>query len=160
MLENFDKRVVQFLGLGSGSEIIEEDLIMASLLERETITDDERPVVAGILFKRLEADWPLQVDAAVQYGVASSNLDSSGTTDEYWPILTSEDIDSDSKYNTYKYPGLPPAPISNPGISALEAAVAPEDSEYWYYIHDPDGNIHYAVTLEQHNENVRKYLGK
>lgn len=160
MLENFDRRVVQFLGLGSGSDVLEDDLIMASMLERETITDEERPVVAGILFKRLEADWPLQVDAAVQYGIVSSELDTSGSTDDYWPTLTKADLDSNSRYNTYKFIGLPPAPISNPGISSIEASVSPEESEYWYYIHDSDGVIHYATTLDEHNENVREYLGK
>jgi len=131
---------------------LEEVVILASLLERETITDEERPIVAGILLNRLNADWPLQVDASVQYALGDSK--------EWWPRpLTRDQIENTtSRYNTYKYSGLPVGPISNPGISSLKAVANPEDTDYWYYIHDDDGKIHYAKTLEQHNANIAKYL--
>lgn len=137
-------------------------MVMASIIERETKTDEERPVVAGILWKRLETDgWLLQVDASVQYAVTNSKLKTqSSKLDNYWPILTKEDLDINSPYNSYKSASLPPTPIANPGLSSIKAAVFPENSNYWFYIHDRDGGIHYAETIEQHNNNVRKYLGK
>lgn len=127
-------------------------LILASLIERETKTDEERPVVAGIMLNRLNAGMPLQIDASVQYAV--------GITKNWWPVLTLDDISVSSPYNTYKNKGLPPAPIANPGLSSLNAAFSPEENDYWYYIHDPKGQIHYAQTLSEHNSNVSKYLGK
>lgn len=129
-----------------------ESVTLASIIERETKTDAERPMVAGILINRLDAGMPLQVDAAVQYAVGNSK--------NWWPILSLADLKIDSKYNTYKYAGLPPAPIANPGLSSLKAALAPTSNDYWYYIHDSEGQIHYAKTLAEHNANVAKYLGK
>ncbi len=129
-----------------------ETVTLASLLERETKTDAERPVVAGILLNRLNAGMPLQVDAAVQYAV--------GTSKNWWPILSLADLKINSPYNTYKFAGLPPAPIASPGLSSLKAAFAPTASDYWYYIHDSEGIIHYAKTLAEHNANIAKYLGK
>ncbi|OGM29866.1 hypothetical protein A2630_04275 [Candidatus Woesebacteria bacterium RIFCSPHIGHO2_01_FULL_44_10] len=125
---------------------------LASIIERETITDEERPIVAGILIKRLDAGWPLQADASVQYVV--------GSADNWWPILTKDDLEVNSRYNTYKYAGLPPGPIASPGLSSLAAVVRSQDSPYWYYIHDTEGKIHYATSLEGHNLNIAKYLGK
>lgn len=129
-----------------------EAVTLASILERETKTDAERPIVAGILLNRIEIGMPLQVDASVQYAV--------GTSKNWWPILTLDDLAIKSAYNTYKNRGLPPAPIASPGLSSLEAAMNPEKSDYWYYIHDSKGIIHYAKTLSEHNANIAKYLGK
>lgn len=127
-------------------------IVLASILERETKTNDERPVVAGILIKRLESNWPLQVDASVQYMI--------GTSKNWWPILTLADLSIESAFNTYKNQGLPPAPIANPGISSIKAVFNPSPSDYWYYIHDKTGQIHYARDLSEHNANISKYLGK
>jgi len=129
-----------------------ETVTLASIIERETKTDTERPIVAGILIKRLDAGWPLQVDATVQYAV--------GMASDWWPILTKDDLTIKSYYNTYKYAGLPPSPIANPGLSSLKAAFAPQESDYWYYIHDSQGQIHYARTLSEHNANIAKYIEK
>lgn len=129
-----------------------ESVTLASIIERETKTDLERPMVAGILINRLDAGMPLQVDAAVQYAVGNSK--------NWWPILSLADLKIDSKYNTYKYAGLPPAPIANPGLSSLKAALNPTTNDYWYYIHDTSGQIHYAKTLSEHNANIAKYLSK
>jgi UPF0755 protein len=130
----------------------DEAVTLASIIERETKTDAERPIVAGILINRLNAGMPLQVDAAVQYAV--------GTSRNWWPILTLDDLSIKSAYNTYKNQNLPPAPIASPGLSSLKAALNPTENDYWYYIHDPKGQIHYATTLAEHNANIRKYLGK
>lgn len=130
---------------------------MASIVERETLTAEERPIVAGILYKRLEAGWPLQADATLQFVTGSSRCGSTLDCD-WWEVPTVADRELNSRYNTYRFIGLPPAPIANPGITSLSAASYPEDSEYWYYIHDDDGKIHYAKTLEEHNANINKYL--
>ncbi|MEK7472620.1 MAG: endolytic transglycosylase MltG [Patescibacteria group bacterium] len=123
-----------------------KQVIMASMLERETISDDEKPIVAGILYKRIKNDWPLQVDATIQY--AKGN----------WEPIYSIDKNIVSPFNTYKNLGMPPSPIANAGLSSIEAAINPEESDYWYYIHDDDGKIHFARTLEEHNANIAKYL--
>jgi len=130
----------------------DQAIVLASLLERETKTDGERPTVAGILIKRLNSGWPLQIDAAVQYAV--------GTSKDWWPILTLDNLSIRSPYNTYKNRGLPPTPIASPGLASIKAALNPIESNYWYYIHDKNGLIHYAETLEEHNANIAKYLGK
>jgi len=130
----------------------EKVVILASLLERETKPDAERPTVAGILIKRLNSGWPLQIDASVQYAV--------GTSKDWWPILTLDDLAISSPYNTYKNQGLPPTPIANPGISSIKGALNPTESDFWYYIHDSKGQIHFAKTLAEHNANIAKYLGK
>lgn len=134
------------------------EIIMASIIERETKGDEEKPIVSGILYKRIENDWPLQVDASVQYAVSSIKCQVSSSNCNYWkPILVS-DKELNSPFNTYKYPGLPPGPISNPGLASINAAINPVDSDYWYYIHDEKGVIHYAKDLDGHNANIRKYL--
>jgi UPF0755 protein len=129
-----------------------ESVILASLLERETKTDAERPIVAGIILNRIRIGMALQVDASVQYAV--------GTSKDWWPILSLVDLKINSSYNTYKFAGLPPAPIANPGLSSLKAAFNPATTDYLYYIHDSAGQIHYAKTLSEHNANIAKYLGK
>ena len=150
-------RMVQVFDLAVDFEVDSKTVILASILERETLTGDERPIVAGILLKRLNAGWPLQADATVQYAVAKCLIPTASCN--WWPRpLTAQDLAVNSPYNTYKYVGLPPAPISNPGLSSLRAVVNSQDSPYWYYIHDPSGVIHYAATIEEHNENVQNYL--
>ena len=137
-------------------------ITMASIVERETKTDAERPIVAGILWKRLETPgWYLQADATLQYAVANLKLKTQNAkVDNWWPILTKDDLEVDSPFNSYKYKSLPPTPIANPGLSSIKAVFNPQESDYWFYIHDSQGIIHYAKTLSEHNANVRKYLGK
>jgi len=156
----FDKKIENSSeGLLDNNYSLEEIVTIASIIEREAKTKEEKPIVAGILYKRLAADWPLQVDASVQYAVASKECEYDPNC-EWWPILTKENLEINSLFNSYKYRSLPPTPIANPGLSSLEAAFFPEESEYWFYIHDTDGNIHFAETTSEHNSNVRSYLGK
>lgn len=122
-------------------------LIMASLVERETKTSEERPIVAGILWKRLDNHWYLGVDATLRY-----------YTDDWINDLTYADLQDSNPYNTYKHLGLPPTPIANPGLDSIKAAIYPTATEYWYYLHDAEGNIHYAKTNEEHVQNKLKYL--
>lgn len=131
-------------------------LILASLVEREGITDSDRPVIAGILAKRLQAGWPLQVDATVQYAQDNDRCKTNIETCKYWEPVTNSKFPS--TYNTYLHTGLPPAPISNPGAAAIAASAIPTTNPYWYYLHDANGEIHYAKTLEEHQANIDKYL--
>jgi len=151
MTDTFTAKTAGFKVQGSDLTF-SQAVIVASLLERETKTDAERPTVAGIIIKRLDIGMPLQVDASVQYAV--------GTSKDWWPILSLADLKVNSPYNTYKFAGLPPAPIASPGLSTLKAAFNPVQSDYLYYIHDSTGQIHYATTLAEHNANIAKYIGK
>lgn len=135
-------------------------VVLASIIERETKTAAERPVVAGILINRLNLGMALQVDAAVQYAVGTQNCGSKVSACSWWEPLIKADLAINSPYNTYKFTGLPPAPISNPGMSSLTAAFNPAETDYLYYIHDPEGQIHYARTLDEQNTNISKYLHK
>lgn len=128
----------------------EEDIIIASLVERETRGDAEKGVVAGILRKRLAAGWPLELDATIQYAL--------GRSGNWWPDTTLLDRKSPSPYNTYLHTGLPPAPICNPGLASIEAAVHPVSSPYWFYLHDKSGTIHYAVTNAEQSQNIATYI--
>lgn len=151
MTDTFTAKTQGFTPQGSNLTF-SQSVIIASLLERETKTDAERPIVAGIILNRIKLGMPLQIDASVQYAV--------GTPSNWWPILTLNDLKTSSPYNTYKYTGLPPAPIANPGLSSLKAALSPAQTDYLYYIHDPSGQIHFAKTLAEQNANIAKYLGK
>ena len=97
---------------------------------------------------------PLQADATVQYALGYSEEEKT-----WWrKDITSEDLALNSSYNTYKNPGIPPAPISNPGLNAINGVLYAANVPYFYYISDKKGVMHYAVTLEEHNQNIRKYL--
>ena len=122
-------------------------MIMASIVEREERDDAERPTVAGILWNRFDAGIGLGADATLLYGLGRTGGG-----------LTYDDLQTDSPYNTRKYRGLPPTPICNPSISSIRAALYPKETDYWYYLHDKDGVIHYARTLDEHNVNKARYI--
>lgn len=136
--------------VNSSNYSLYEYLTLASILEREAFTNEEKPVIAGILFNRLEEGVEgvrlLQADATLLY-IAKD-----------WKANVIELKSTESAYNTYKSLGLPPTPISNPGIITLESSINPDDNQYYYYIHDDQGQVYYASTLSQHNQNVRNYL--
>lgn len=157
MKANFHTKVDSLVPTGSNLSK-SQLLVLASLIERETKSGDERPIVAGILLNRLDVGWPLQIDATVQYAVASSRCKSTNVSCSWWETLSSGDTSIGSPYNTYKNPGLPPAPIANPGLTAIKAAYNPVKTDYFYYIHDNEGQIHYAKTLEEQDVNINKYL--
>jgi len=134
-------------------------IILASLVEREAWNPEEMSEIAGIIKKRISQDWPLQIDATVQFVMANQRclrLDC-----DYWTNdITKDDLAISSPYNTYKYLGLPPGPIANPGLKAIRASFLATPSDYWFYIHDSNGQAHYAKTLEEHNQNICVYLKK
>ena len=120
---------------------------MASLLEKEVRTLQDKRIVAGVLWKRLSAGMALQVDATVAY-----------LTGEKTTQISREETQIDSRFNTYKYPGLPAGPIANPGLDSLEAALYAQDSQFWYYLSTPEGTTIFSKTLEEHNIAKAKYL--
>jgi UPF0755 protein len=133
-------------------------LIIGSILEKEVPEFHDRRVVAGLLERRLAAKMPLQVDASVCYVKQVSKSRQILEDFSCYP-LDNLDFKIDSPYNTYVYRGLPPGPIGNPGIKALEAALSPIESPYWYYLSDPaTGKTIFSKTLQEHNKNRERYL--
>ncbi len=132
-----------------------QTLTLASLVEKEARVNRDRPEIAGILLKRLKADWALQIDATIQYALGYQPEEKT-----WWKKdLTDQDLKIDSLYNTRTNKGLPPGPICNPGLASIQSVVnANENTPYWFYLSDKNGKVHYAKTIEEHNENVRKYL--
>jgi UPF0755 protein len=154
--DNFDKKVPE--SIRSKAQTVgltfNQAIVLASLVEREGKSDIDRPVIAGILLNRLNKDWPLQVDATLQYIAGYQPKEKTWWKKE----LTDTDKLIESPYNSYKNPGLPPKPIANPGLSAILAVLNPKKTDYMFYLHDPTGTIHYAKTLEEHEANIAKFL--
>ncbi len=140
----------------------EQEVIIASMLEKEAKTANDMALVAGIIQKRIAQNMPLQIDATVAYGwclrrwLPSSSLATCDVTQA--PIAT--EVKVDGPYNTYARVSLPAGPISNPGLQALKAATHPQDSPYLYYLSTRDGSqLVYAKTLAEHLANRKRYLG-
>ena len=129
-----------------------EILILASILEREANDVDSMRMVSGILQNRLEIGMALQADATIEYvlDTALNELPEGA--------LATELRETKSPYNTYLHPGLPPTPIGNPGLQAIEAAIEPTESSFFYYLTDDEGVFHYAKTFNEHKANISKYL--
>jgi len=127
---------------------IYEVLTMASILEREVRNLEDKKLVADIFWRRLKKNWALQADSTVHYAVAKEGN----------VFTSSKDRQVDSLWNTYKYPGLPPSPICNPGLDSIKAALTPTKNDYWYFLTDKQGVVYYAKTLEEQNLNKYKYL--
>jgi UPF0755 protein len=151
----FESKILTGLSdeIESSDFTVNEILTLASLIQRESSGETEMPLVAGILQNRLDIGMALQVDASLQYIKGYSK-----TEDSWWPDPLAADKELDSLYNTYKYNSLPPAPICNPGLAAVEAVLNPQETNALFYIHDNSAKIHTAETLEGHNRNVNEYL--
>ena len=153
--QTFEKKVLTGLedDLDSSEYSLNEILTMASIVEREAKGYEQMTKVAGVLWRRIDIGMALQVDASLQYIKGYNSVQ-----DTWWAVPTAEDKQLNSVFNTYKYPGLPPSPIANPGLDAIKATLNPVDTGALYYIHDRSGKIHFATTLEGHNANVDEYL--
>jgi len=147
MIANLDAKLTPDLktAIKNSSRGVYEILTMASLIEKEVKSDTDREIVSGILWKRLKAGVPLQIDATLVYITGRQ-------------IIYEADKKINSPYNTYFYRGLPKGPIANPGLSAIRAAIYPKNSVYWYYLSAKDGKTIFSRTLEEHNYNKAKYL--
>lgn len=148
MVETYYKRTADVRDQFTKTRLSEKEILtLASIIEREAGTDAEKPIVAGILLKRLQEDKLLQVDAPFLYLYGKTSRE-----------LSRADLQQDTPYNTYVYKGLPPTPIGNPGLTSIEAVVNPESSPYYFYLHGDDGQIHYAVTYQEHLKNKKLYI--
>lgn len=149
ILDNFDKKLTPALReeIGKQKKTLFQIITMASMIEKEVKTKEEKEIVSGILWKRLKNKIPLQVDATINY-----------ITEKQADRVLIEETKIDSPYNTYKYLGLPIGPICNPGLESIEAAVYPKNSVYWYYLSTPEGKTIFSRTLEEHNIAKFKYL--
>jgi UPF0755 protein len=154
MLSNFEDKVWEDL---KGRDDWYGDLILASYLEKEVPDYEDRRVVAGILFKRLGANVPLQVDATVIYAKCGGGFLNCEDSER---LISSDDLKNIvSTYNTYKRQGWTPTPISNPGEEAVKAAINPKPTPYWYYLSaKEDGRTIFSRNLDEHNINRQKYL--
>jgi len=146
--------VAQQIGLtsspNSGSNLdIATVVTMASIVEKETAAPEERPLVASVYYNRLAQRMALDADPSVIYAEQ--------LTGTYQGTLHHADLAVNSPYNTYRFPGLPPGPIGNPGRSALEAALHPDSTEFLYFVSNGNGHHRFARSLEEHNRNVVTY---
>jgi UPF0755 protein len=142
MVHHF-RQVANTIGLSTD---VHQTVTMASIVEKETAAPPERALVASVYYNRLTKRMALDADPSVIYAELLS--------DTYQGALHHDDLQTKSPYNTYRYPGLPPGPIANPGRSALEAAMHPAISEYLYFVSDGNGHHRFARSLEEHNRNV------
>jgi UPF0755 protein len=126
-----------------------EAVTLASLVEKETAQPSERPIVAAVYLNRLKMGMGMQADPTVIYALQRAG--------RYDGNLRRDDLSFDSPYNTYRYAGLPPGPIASPGLASLQAAVAPANVDYLYFVSRNDGSHVFARTLVEHNENVRQF---
>lgn len=143
LVENFKNKVPENYNY--------EDIIIASMIEREGINAEDRRKISGILQKRLEEQWLLQVDATLLYHQK-----------DWSHVITVQDKEEAQPYNSYMYHGLPPTPICNPGLDSIESVFNPTETNYYYYIHytNEDGNLvpGYSETLDEHERKVQQYL--
>lgn len=155
-LNNFNQKVTGTMrsDLRRENLTLPQVITLASIVEREGRTSTDRPIIAGILLKRLKAGWPLQTDATIQFALGYQSGEKSWWKKE----LTDNDKKINSPYNTYLNTGLPPGPICNPGLESIKAVIYPQTTDYWFYIHDSSGVAHYAKTIEEHEVNITKFL--
>ncbi len=135
----------------------------ASLIERESGGIEDKPIIAGIVWNRLEKKMKLEIDATVQYAITSEKLNDIGLQSldnfTFWQTLGPGIVRKiDSPYNTYLYKGLPPGPICSPSIESIRAVANPAETDTFYYLHSSDKKIHTAKTYKEHQENIVKYL--
>jgi UPF0755 protein len=156
MLQNFDRQVTPAMRQSYGAQglSLHEAVTIASVIERETFTDEERPRIASVYINRVMADIPLQADPTVQYAIGYQ-----ADRDIWWKApLSLDDLRIDHPYNTYLIPALPPGPIASPGAASLRAVAGPEQTDYLFFVLDchsePPGRHIFARTYEEHLANV------
>jgi UPF0755 protein len=160
MLSNMERQLTPEIqsGFESHGLTLYEGITLASIVEREAVLDSERPAIAGVFHNRLKDGWTLSACPTVQY--ALGYRPDEGT---WWKgTLFFADLEIDSPYNTYRYPGLPPTPIANPGIQAIEAAAHPGETDYYFFMVDctqDNGSHIFAVTEAEHMENFNRCGG-
>jgi UPF0755 protein len=148
MKDTFEKKINTYIPqIQSSGRSVQEVLIFASILEEEVRTKEDRGLVADLLFRRIEKGMSLQVDATLGYVTGKGSAE-----------LRTKDLKTDNPYNTYTRKGLPPTPISNPGLDTIEAVLNPLPNEYLFYLSDKNGITHFAKTYKEHLKNKYLYL--
>jgi UPF0755 protein len=149
LLDNFDHKLSPEMKeeLQKQNKNIFEIIILASIIEREVLSDEDKRLAADVFWKRLALGMGLQSDATINFITGKKDIRPSAI-----------DLQVDSPYNTYKYRGLPPGPIGNPGFKAIAAALYPKHNDYYFFLTDKDGRTIFAKTYQQHQENIKKYL--
>ncbi|MFA6593871.1 MAG: endolytic transglycosylase MltG [Candidatus Buchananbacteria bacterium] len=149
MLNNFGAKVTAQMRFDAPKDNASfyDALILASIVEREALYDDDRRVIAAIFLNRLKQGIGLQSDATINYITGKKST-----------RPTYADLQADSPYNTYKYRGLPPGPICNPGLASINAVIYPQPNNYFYFLTDSEGRAHFAKTYAEHQQNIIKYL--
>jgi UPF0755 protein len=155
MLETFDARVTPEMRAAAADRGLNvyELITLAAVVEREAVLDDERPLIAGVYHNRLESGWFLNACPTVQYALGLGD-----DTREWWPVLTLDDLELDSPYNTYRNLGLPPGPICSPGLTSIQASAYPADTDFFFFLADctkDDGSHLFSVTEAEHLRNYQ-----
>lgn len=138
-------------------DTIEQAITLASIVEKETGVASERATIAGVFVNRLRRGMPLQTDPTVIYALTKGQIQDEGKGPLGRRLLKKDLDETDSRYNTYKYPGLPPGPIANPGRAAIQAVLHPEKNDYLYFVADGTGGHVFSKTLDEHSSNAAKW---
>ena len=157
MLTTFQERITTQMRASAAERglSVYELLTLASIVEREAVVAEERPLIAGVFWNRLQAGWTLDADPTVQYGM--------GEPGAWWPVLSIADLAFASPYNTYENTGLPPGPICSPGLASIKAAAQPADTEYYFFLVDcaqDDGSHVFAESEAEHYANYKRCGGQ
>jgi UPF0755 protein len=148
MVGQFNKAFAGFKGSDGGAGLSRHEIVtLASIIEKEAVSTDEKPLIASVFYNRLRLGMPLQSDPTAVYGVRA-----------FAGKVTRADIERRSSYNTYLINGLPPGPIGNPGADALKAALHPARTNYLYFVARRDGTHQFSRTLDEHNRAVARFL--
>jgi UPF0755 protein len=160
MLANFERKVTPQMiqDMIKQNRSLYEVITMASIIEKEVPQSGDKKMIADIFWKRIKAGIGLQSDATVNFAQCLTAADVVNCEKTTRPSL--DDLQLDSPYNTYKYKGLPPGPISNPGLESIQAALYPTPNPYYYFLTDLKGKVYYARNLEEHKKNRELYLGR
>ncbi len=159
MLAAFDANLPGDVATQAGAVglTLHEVVTLASIIEREAVVPEEKPIMAQVFLTRLRIGLRLEADPTVQFALAEAGANTEPNT--YWKTaLTTDDLAFDSPYNTYVYFGLPPGPISSPALDSIAAVVNPSETNYLYFVAKPDGSHAFAATLAEHNANIDLYL--
>jgi UPF0755 protein len=135
--------------LGMVSMPLGQVVTLASMIEREAVSPEEKPLIASVFLNRLRVGMPLQSDPTAIYGLRT-----------FGGTVTKQDLQNHSPYNTYRIKGLPPGPIGNPGLEALQAVLQPARTDYLYFVARMDGTHQFSRTLKEHNQGVNRFLKK
>ena len=156
MLRRFDEVVTPEIRADAAENglSVHDLLTLASIIEREAVLDEERPLISGVFHNRLARGIPLQADPTAQYAIGRT-----GPGGRWWkPDITGDDLRTQSPYNTYVVNGLPPGPIAAPGLASIAAAARPESTPYLFFVARGDGSHAFSETLEEHTRNIERFL--